>query len=240
MDYDTFETRLEETPAPLIAVVDDDPDILELLSIHLKKAGMRVRSFPEGDSFLRFLHHDVPDLVVLDLMLPDRDGIDICRSLRMEERFRAVPVIMVTARSDEVDKILGLEIGADDYITKPFSPKELVARVRAVLRRSRPVDREIDKVEIDGLLTIDLKRHEVIAAGQKVDLTAVEFRILMFLASKRGWVFSRESILSHLWGHDKVVTDRTIDVHVRHLREKLGPAAPLIRNVRGVGYKLEA
>jgi DNA-binding response OmpR family regulator len=224
----------------LIAVVDDDPDILELLSVQLKKAGMKVRTFPDAQPFYRFLQAEAPDLVILDLMLPDADGIEICRSLRREERLSDVPVIMLTARADELDRVLGLEMGADDYITKPFSSKELVARVKAVLRRSHPQERNAEKVEIGGVLTIDLQRHEVIAGGERVELTAVEFRILQFLASKRGWVFSRDSILDSLWGHDKVVTDRTIDVHVRHLREKLGPAAPLLKSVRGVGYKLEA
>jgi DNA-binding response OmpR family regulator len=225
---------------PLVAVVDDDPDILELVSVHLKKAGMKVRPFSDAGPFYRFLRQDTPDLVILDLMLPDADGVEICKSLRREERFCAVPVIMLTARADEVDRVLGLEIGADDYITKPFSPKELVARIKAVLRRSRPQEQRMPKVDIGGLLTIDLQRHEVTAGGERVDLTAVEFRILQFLASKTGWVFSRDSILDHLWGHDKVVSDRTVDVHVRHLREKLGRAAPLLKNVRGVGYKLEA
>lgn len=239
MHHDMVETELGNGRVPLIAVVDDDPDILELVSVHVKKAGMKVRTFPDAQPFYRFLQQDTPDLVILDLMLPDADGLEVCKSLRREERFRAVPVIMLTARADELDRVLGLEIGADDYITKPFSPKELVARVKAVLRRSRP-RQEMEKIEIDGVLTIDLQRHEVVAGGEIVDLTAVEFRILQFLASKRGWVFSRDSILDGLWGHDKVVTDRTVDVHIRHLREKLGPAAPLLKSVRGVGYKLEA
>ena len=240
MDQDGFETRMGNGRVPLIAVVDDDSDILELVSVHVKKVGMKVRAFQDVQPFYRFLQRETPDLVILDLMLPDADGVDICKSLRKEERFSAVPVIMLTARADEVDRVLGLEIGADDYITKPFSPKELVARIKAVLRRSRPPEQKMDKVEIGDLLTIDLQRHEVVAGGERVELTAVEFRILRFLASKRGWVFSRDSILDNLWGHDKVVSDRTVDVHVRHLREKLGPAAPLLKNVRGVGYKLEA
>ncbi len=226
--------------APLIAIVDDDPDILELVSVHLKKTGMKVRLFTGLDAFHHFLHEDTPDLIILDLMLPDADGIEVCKSLRQERRFSTVPVIMVTARADEVDRVLGLEIGADDYITKPFSPKELVARVKAVLRRSRPREHGAQRIEIGGLLSIDLQKHEVHAGGEKVELTAVEFRILQFLVSKQGWVFSRDSILDYLWGHEKVVSDRTVDVHVRHLREKLGPAAPMVKNVRGVGYKLEA
>ncbi len=226
--------------APLIAIVDDDPDILELVTVHLKRTGMKVRSFADVEPFYRFLQQDKPDLIILDLMLPGADGLEVCKSLRKEEKFSSVPVIMLTARADEVDRVLGLEIGADDYIIKPFSPKELVARVKAVLRRSQPPWQKLQKVEIGGLLTLDFQRHEVAVGGMKVDVTAVEFRILQFLASRTGWVFSRDSILDHLWGHEKIVSDRTVDVHVRHLREKLGDASSLLKNVRGVGYKLEA
>ena len=225
---------------PVIAIVDDDPDILELVSVHLKKAGMKVRSFPDVEPFYRFLQQEMPDLVILDLMLPGADGIEVCKSMRRQEKLSSVPVIMLTARADEVDRVLGLEIGADDYIIKPFSPKELVARIKAVLRRSQPHEQKVQKVDVGGLLTIDLQRHEVEVQGTRIDLTAVEFRILQFLASRTGWVFSRESILDHLWGHEKIVSDRTVDVHVRHLREKLGAASSLLKNVRGVGYKLEA
>jgi DNA-binding response OmpR family regulator len=235
----SFQPPLLLTHTPFVAVIDDDPDILELVSVHLLKAGMKAKVFSDAEGFYRFLQRDIPDLVVLDLMLPDSDGIEICRFLRNEKRLSAIPVIMLTARSDEVDRVLGLEIGADDYITKPFSPKEFVARVKAVLRRSRPREEKAEKIEIGGALTIDLGRHELIVGSERVDVTAVEFRILQILASRPGWVFSRESILDYLWGHDKVVTDRTIDVHVRHLREKLGTAAHLVKNVRGVGYKLE-
>jgi DNA-binding response OmpR family regulator len=235
----SFQSPLVHAPTPLIAVVDDDQDILDLVTLHLVKAGMKVRAFMDAESFYRFLGQDVPDLVILDLMLPDSDGIEICRFLRKENRFSALPVIMLTARADEVDRVLGLEMGADDYVTKPFSPKELVARVRAVVRRTRSGERKTDVIRVGGVLTIDPLKHEVTVADGRVDLTAVEFRILQLLASKPGWVFSRETVLDHLWGHDKAVSDRTVDVHVRHLREKLGSAANLIKNVRGVGYKVE-
>jgi DNA-binding response OmpR family regulator len=228
------------TKAPLVAVVDDDPDIIELVSVHLKKAGMKVREFLDAESFYRFLRQDVPDLVLLDLMLPDADGVEVCKFLRRSERLSVVPIIMLTAKADEVDRVLGLELGADDYVTKPFSPKELVARAKAVLRRTGPQVPHTHKVEIGGLLTIDLQTHQVSVEGQAVEVTPVEFRILEFLASKTGWVFSREKILDFLWGHDKIVSDRTVDVHVRHLREKLGTASGLLKNVRGAGYKLEA
>lgn len=226
-------------PAPLVAIVDDDRDILELVSVHVKRAGMKAREFADAEGFYAFLRQETPDIVILDLMLPDADGIEICKFLRQNERFSTLPVIMLTARADEVDRVLGLEIGADDYITKPFSPKELVSRVKAVLRRSRPAEQPTQRIAIGEVLAIDLQRHEVTVEARRVELTAVEFRILQLLASRQGWVFSRDSILDFLWGHDKTVSDRTVDVHIRHLREKLGPASVLIKNVRGTGYKLD-
>jgi two-component system phosphate regulon response regulator PhoB/two-component system alkaline phosphatase synthesis response regulator PhoP len=221
----------------LIAVVDDEPDILELVSIHLTKANYTVETFQDPESFLRFLKTRKPDLLILDLMLPDSDGMDICRYMKKTDQYNAIPIIMLTAKSDETDKVLGLEMGADDYVTKPFSPRELVARVNAVLRRkSQVVD---EKIEIGAFLEIFPKKFETLVEGKKVDLTTTEFRILKILASRIGWVFSREQILDELWGHDKVVIDRTIDVHIKHLREKIGKAGKYIKNVRGLGYKLE-
>jgi len=224
----------------LIAVLDDEPDILELVSVHLQKNRFRVREFLDAESFYTFLRADLPDLIILDLMLPDADGFEVCKYLRKTDRTAFVPIIMLTARVTETDKVLGLELGADDYVTKPFSPGELVARVKAVLRRGEARREEGDRLDIGGVLSLDLKRHEVTVRGKRVDLTSTEFRMLQLLASKKGWVFSREKILDHLWGNEKNVVDRTVDVHIKHLREKLGPAAKLIKNIRGVGYKLEA
>jgi len=223
-----------------IAVVDDEPDIVDLITLHLKRAGFRADAFPDAQSFLDSLEKHVPDLVLLDLMLPDMDGSEVCKLLRKREEWASIPVIMVTAKGDESDKILGLELGADDYVTKPFSAKELVARVKSVLRRQKS-PAEAKKLQVGDRLTIDLDKHEVAVKGRKVDLTSTEFKILRLLASKKGWVFTRDQILDYLWGHEKIVLDRTIDVHIRNLREKLGPeAADLIKNIRGVGYKLEA
>ena len=221
----------------LIAVVDDEPDILELVSIHLTKANYTIETFQDPESFFKFLKNSKPDLLILDLMLPDSDGMDICRYMKKTEQFSSIPIIMLTAKSDETDKILGLEMGADDYVTKPFSPRELVARVNAVLRRKSQVIEE--KMEIGTLIEIFPRKFETTVDGKKVDLTTTEFRILKTLASRVGWVFSREQLLDELWGHDKVVIDRTIDVHIKHLREKLGKAGKYIKNVRGLGYKLE-
>jgi DNA-binding response OmpR family regulator len=222
----------------LIAIVDDEPDIVELCSIHLKKAMFKVKGFFDAESFYRFLDEKIPDLIILDLMLPDADGIEICKNLKRENKFSSIPIIILTAKGEETDKILGLEFGADDYVTKPFSPKELVARVKAVLRRREKVE-ESRRRNIGGILTIDTETYEVVVEGRKIELTSTEFRILRLLLSKRNKVFSRYDILDHLWGHDKIVLDRTIDVHIKNLRDKLGKAGRFIKNIRGVGYKLE-
>jgi two-component system phosphate regulon response regulator PhoB/two-component system alkaline phosphatase synthesis response regulator PhoP len=222
----------------LVAVVDDEPDILELVSIHLGRAGFEVKTFPDASGFLRFLKRRVPSLVVLDLMLPDTDGLEICKQLKADQRFDAVPIIMLTARGGEADKVLGLELGADDYVTKPFSPRELVARVRAVLRRKKAKE-ETEKITVGDHIVIDTDKYEVWIHGKKINLTPTEFKLLAFLATNRGRVQTREQILDHLWGNEKAVIDRTVDVHIRNIREKMGKAASLIKNVRGVGYRIE-
>lgn len=221
----------------LIAVVDDEPDILELVSLHLKKAGYGIRIFSGAKSFFRFLDDNTPDLVILDLMLPDMDGMEICRRLKTQPPTAAIPIIMLTARGEESDRVLGLEMGADDYVSKPFSPRELVARVKAVLRRKGPSE-EGGRIEAGGILEINRERHEVLVKGSRVDLTATEFRILTILAENKERVFTRDQVLNLLWGEDKAVLDRTIDVHIKNARAKLGPAGKLIVNVRGIGYKL--
>lgn len=221
-----------------VVIVEDEPDISELISIHLQKNGFRSKCFENGKDFFVYIEKEKPSLLVLDLMLPDMDGIEICKKIRSHAVISDLPIIMLTARSDETDKILGLELGADDYVTKPFSPKELVARVKAVLRRQLAPGTS-KKITVGKDLEIDLEKFEVVLSGQKVDLTITEFKILELLSSKTGWVFPRDKILDHLWGDEKAVIDRTVDVHIRHLREKLGNASGLIKNVRGVGYKLE-
>lgn len=222
----------------LIAVVDDEPDILELVSIHLRKANFEVKEFSDAGSFLKFLNNHIPDLLILDLMLPDADGFDICKYLKMNDKFSSIPIIMLTAKGHETDKVLGLELGADDYVTKPFSTRELVARVKAVLRRKEQKE-EGKKIEVGEVLVIDLQKFEVKVNGERIDLTSTEFKILKTLSERKGWVFSRGQILNSLWGEDKFVIDRTIDVHIKHLREKLGEAGKFVKNVRGVGYKVE-
>jgi two-component system phosphate regulon response regulator PhoB/two-component system alkaline phosphatase synthesis response regulator PhoP len=223
----------------LIAVIEDEADIREVVELHLAKNNFVVKGFGTMAAFQAFLELKVtPDLMVLDLMLPDGDGLELCKELKNSDRFSAVPIIMLTARAEETDKVLGLELGADDYMTKPFSPKELVARVRALLRRRRSAQQPAKLIEINGQIVLDGDKHEVTVKGHRVDLTNTEFRILQFLAGHPGWVYSRDQILEHLWGQDKAVVDRTVDVHIKHLRTKLGKAGELVENVRGAGYKL--
>ncbi len=221
-----------------IAIVDDEPDIVDLISLHLGKAGFKTKGFHNAGSFLKSLDRSLPDLIILDLMLPDMDGFDICKYLRGRDLVASVPIIMLTARIEETDKVLGLELGADDYVTKPFSPRELVARVKAVLRRRVPDD-ATRHIDVGGSLVIDPQKFTVTIEGEPIELTPTEFKILELLSSKKGWVFTRKQILSYLWGQDKIVVDRTVDVHIRNLRQKLGNAARFIKNIRGVGYKLE-
>lgn len=221
-----------------IAVIDDEPDILELVSMHLEKEGFKVKKFKEGRSLLKFLDENVPELVILDLMLPDIDGLEICKSLKKQDKFASLPIIMLTAKGQEIDKVLGLELGADDYVTKPFSPRELIARVKAVLRRYERKEK-YNVIKIGDSLVIYLQEYRAIVKGENIDLTTTEFKILRMLAERPGWVFTRDQILDYLWGDDKAVLDRTVDVHINHLREKLGEEDKFIKNVRGVGYKLE-
>jgi len=222
-----------------LAVLDDEEDILELLRIHLAQAGFQPETFADPEGFFKFMEKRTPDLVILDLMLPGTDGLEICRLLKRTENWSRVPVIMLTARGDETDRVLGLELGADDYVVKPFSVKELIARVKSVLRR--PLHQAEDKrIAVSPALEIDPERRDAWLNGAKLDLTATEFNILKLLASKKGRVFTREQLLDGLWGNDKIVIDRTIDVHIRNLRRKLGCEAHVIQNVRGAGYRLES
>lgn len=220
----------------LIAVVDDEPDIVELITHHLKKERFGVKEFYDGTSLLSYLNTTLPDLIILDLMLPEIDGLEVCRILKNNERTSSVPIIMLTAKGTETDRVVGLELGADDYMVKPFSPRELLARVKAVLRR---VEAKVEKpklIKIDDLL-IDSGRFEVTIKGRKIDLTITELRILTILAERPGWVFTRSQLLDRLWGDDKIVLERTIDVHVTQLRKKLGELGRLIKSIRGIGYK---
>ncbi len=220
-----------------ILVVDDEEDILELIRYNLAKEGYRVTCEASGEGCLRAVSEDPPDLILLDLMLPGLDGLDVCRQLKADSKSSGIPILMLTAKSEDADIVTGLELGADDYVTKPFSPRILLARIRAVLRRFKadlvPDDRI---VRIYGLV-IDPARHEVTVEGKRVELTASEFRILNYLALRPGWVFTRDQIITAVKGQDYPVTERSVDVQVAGLRKKLGASGQLIETVRGVGYR---
>jgi DNA-binding response OmpR family regulator len=221
-----------------IAVIDDEPDILKLISDNLIKSNYRVKEFLNAEKFLKYLKDNTPDLVILDLMLPDADGFEICRYMKKADKLVNIPIIMLTARADETDKVLGLELGADDYMTKPFSPRELLARIKAVLRREDKAQ-VTSRLKVGDILEIDQKKYETYVNKEKVELTSTEFRILCMLAGRKGWVFARDQILDYLGVQEKGVLDRTVDVHIKNLREKLGEAGKYIKNLRGIGYKIE-
>ncbi len=226
----------------LIVIVDDEEDILNLVSLHLKKSGFEVRGFFYPQKFLKFIEKKIPDLIILDLMLPEIDGIEICKQLKKSSKFSNIPIIMLTAKASETDVVLGLELGADDYITKPFSPRELVARVKAVLRRkdlSNQNNSTTSNIIKVGKIKVDMDKYEAFVGKEKINLTPTELRILSILMKGKGRVFTRNILLEHLWGGDKIVIDRTIDTHIRNIRKKLGNAGNIIKNVRGIGYKIE-
>jgi len=220
-----------------IFVVEDEEDILELLRHHLAREGYMVTTSASGEDAVKAIPRETPDLILLDLMLPGLDGLDVCRALKKDPKTAGIPMVMVTAKGEESDVITGLELGADDYVTKPFSMKVLIARVHAVLRRHRqtPVDAEAIVRMHD--IVIHPGRHEVLLKGKPVDLTATEFRLLHFLARQPGWVFTREQIVDGVKGADYPATDRSVDVQIVGLRRKLGTRVDCIETVRGVGYR---
>ncbi|MDY0110330.1 MAG: response regulator transcription factor [Candidatus Krumholzibacteria bacterium] len=222
----------------LILVVEDEEDIQELLEYALTNAGFRVDVTDRGEEALELVDENNPDLVVLDLMLPGLDGLEVCRRLKQNDRTRHLPVIILTAKGEEEDIIAGFNAGADDYVNKPFSPKVLLARVAAVLRRSADSRPDVEGAVAYGEMRLHPGRFEVHVDGQPVTLTFTEFRILQFLLSRPGWVFSRNQIVKAVHGDDYPVTGRSIDVQVASLRKKLGDAAQYITTIRGVGYKL--
>jgi two-component system phosphate regulon response regulator PhoB len=222
-----------------ILVVDDEEDLLELINYNLTKEGYQVRCVTSGEDAINDAKSTLPDLIVLDLWLPSVDGLDVCRQLKNDPKTQHIPIVMLTAKSSEADVVAGLELGADDYITKPFSPRVLLARIRAALRRrtqSSPDDPSAIKIHD---LLIHPGRHEVFVGGQQIDLTFTEFRLLHFLARKPGWAFSRSQIVDAVKGEDYPVTERSVDVQVVGLRKKLGPMGGYIETVRGVGYRFK-
>ncbi len=218
-----------------VLIIDDEPDIIELVSHHLKANGYSSIGAGTGADGLRRAR-ERPDLIILDLMLPDMEGTEVLRALKADERTRAIPVIFLSARSGEVDRVVGFELGGEDYVVKPFSPRELVLRVRAVLRRRH--DAEEAATLRRGGLEIDSGRHRALVDGSPVELTATEFKLLEYLMRHPGRVLARDRLLDAVWGHDVYVTPRTVDTHMQRLRHKLGGHGRLIETVRGVGYRL--
>jgi DNA-binding response OmpR family regulator len=221
---------------PKIVVIEDEVDILEVINYNLSKEGFDVCSALDGEEGLALVKKEVPDLVLLDLMLPGLDGIEICRKLKTDYSTRSIPIIMVTAKGEESDIVLGLGMGADDYMVKPFRPRELMARIRSVLRRGDFIEEGEGLVSIDELV-IDINRHEVKLEGKKIVLTAMEFKLLHFLASHPGQVFTRENLLNHASSDDTFIIDRNIDVHIRSIRKKLNKHRELIETIHRVGYR---
>lgn len=220
-----------------ILVVDDETDILTLLEYNLRRSGFEVLVAKDGPEAIEAARASRPELILLDIMLPNMEGTEVLRKLKAMDATRSIPVIMLTAKGEEIDKIVGFELGAEDYITKPFSPRELTLRVKAVLKRSGDRPEEPEKTIVRDELTIDLSRHRVTVAGRPVELSSTEFKLLTELVAAKGRVLSRDTILDRAWGRDCYVIPRTVDTHVRRLRSKLGKAGEYIETVRGVGYR---
>tara|TARA_B100000927_G_scaffold104596_1_gene84612 strand:- start:281 stop:970 length:690 start_codon:yes stop_codon:yes gene_type:complete len=221
-----------------ILVIEDEPDIRKNLEYNLSREGFSVSSVGSLKDGFKSLDSNTYSLILLDLMLPDGSGLDLCKKIKSNSHLEAIPIIILTAKDDEVDKVVGFELGADDYVTKPFSVRELILRIKAVLKRGQKDSKEIVEVERQfGDLRIDVESHEVHVDSNPIELTALEFRLLNELVDKRGRVQSRDQLLSEVWGYNAEVTTRTVDTHIKRLREKLGPMGKYVQTIRGVGYK---
>jgi two-component system phosphate regulon response regulator PhoB len=220
-----------------ILIIDDEQDVIDLLTLHLRKAGFALCAATDGATGLRMAREETPALIVLDLMLPKMPGLEICKVLKTDPVTGQIPVLMLTAKAEEIDRIVGLEFGADDYVTKPFSPRELVLRVNAILRRGKSDAAEETKLSI-GPITLDPARHQVEVGGKPLRLTSVEFKLLSMLMRRQGRVQERDRLLNEVWGYESAIDTRTVDTHVRRLRKKLGKAADAIETVRGFGYRI--
>ena len=221
-----------------VVIIEDEQDLAELIAFNLGKEGWQTIIAPDGRSGLEQVTAELPDMVILDLMLPEMSGIEVCRLLRKQESTAAIPIIMVTAKGEEIDRVVGFEVGADDYLVKPFSSRELLLRMKAILRRSTP-EQKNDKALTLGSLTIEPSRHRVTVAAEEITLTSTEYKLLMVLAERPGRVQSRERLLQDVWGYSSEADTRTVDTHITRLRAKLGAAGEMILTVRGFGYKLE-
>ncbi len=223
-----------------ILVVEDEPDILEMVRYNLDQAGLDVETAEDAERALQSIQETLPDLIILDLMLPGIDGLDMCRQIKQDARTRHIPILMLTARKEEIDRIVGLELGADDYVVKPFSPRELVLRTQAILRRSQGSLQSITDTETWlhlGPVSIDKAAHQALLNGDPLELTGTEFKLLTTLIERRGRVQTRDDLLDAVWGYEYGGYGRTVDTHIRRLREKLGEACEWIETVRGVGYR---
>jgi DNA-binding response OmpR family regulator len=223
---------------PRILVVDDEPDVLDLVTYNLGQAGFATETAADGAEALRKARSSAPDLILLDLMLPEMDGLEVCKLLRRDTKTSAIPIIMLTARASEIDRIVGLELGADDYVPKPFSPRELVLRVKKRLEQNSGAPTK--NTYTFGSLVVDVSRHLVTVRGKRVELTATEFKLLALLLQRTGHVQSRDQLLRDVWEYETHIDTRTVDTHIRRLREKLGTAAKYLDTVRGVGYRFSA
>ena len=222
-----------------ILVVDDEPDAVDLIEFNLKNAGFEVLTAADGAAALKKARATLPDLIVLDLMLPEVDGLEVCKLLRRDAATAGIPILMLTAKAAEIDRVLGLELGADDYVTKPFSPRELMLRIKGLLRRRESPESKAERMQF-GELILDVPAHSLTVNGKRVELTATEFKLLTILAQRRGRVQSRDQLLKDVWEYDNVIDTRTVDTHMRRLREKLGKGAKHLDTVRGVGYRFVA
>lgn len=240
MQYCDATIRRKETDTAMqtILIIEDEKDLAELVAFNLEKEGYRVVTAFDGASGLEAARTQHPDMVLLDLMLPGMMGMEVCKLLKKSEKTATIPIIMLTARGEEIDRVVGFEVGADDYVVKPFSTRELLLRVKAVMRRSLP-DKPAGKILTIGPVTIDTERHLVDVAGEEVVLTTTEFKLLLNLAERLGRVQSRDLLLKNVWGYNYVGDTRTVDTHITRLRTKLGEAGEMIRTVRGFGYKME-
>lgn len=226
-------------PKEKILVVDDEEDILELVKYNLEREGFQIACAQSGEKAIEATRQEPPNLIVLDLMLPGIDGLEVARRLKQRQKTAGIPIVMLTAKGEEADIVTGLELGADDYMTKPFSPLVLIARIKAVLRRQSAQSQEPDPILSIGKLTIDSRRRVVSAGDNNLDLTYSEFQILQFLAARPGWVFTRSQIVDAVRGDNYPVTDRSVDVQIAGLRKKLGPCGDYIETVRSVGYRFK-
>ncbi len=228
---------MKPTPSKRILIVEDEPDVIDLLSLQLRKSGeFTVSTATDGAAGLRKARQESPALIILDLMLPKMPGLEVCKVLKTDPATRHIPIIMLTAKAEEIDRIVGLEFGADDYVTKPFSPREIILRIKAIIRR-RTGDAPEEKLTA-GLITVDPARHHVAVGGKPIRLTSVEFKLLTMLMQRPGRVQTRDRLLNEVWGYESVIDTRTVDTHVRRLRAKLGKAAGAIETVRSFGYRL--